>query len=295
MKEFIEYFKEKLDTDKCKEYLKIVQKYKKYVILEEDDGNVEHHILPVSLGGSDTKENLVRIPHKEHYICHLLLTCFTEGEDNRSMSSAINLMAKKVNYDAGKYEELMKKRFDNITKYIWVHEVYGTEYCTVSQLYRKYKSRQPKLSVPTLFLVLVGVRNKHRGWYHNTIKKNTRKCVDLDTKMLWFHMEHGVECATFNEFDKNHPELSRSDVSHIVTRNSVRVHGWSITEEGAVNGYYKFKHPKLGDFVMNYVDFKKDFGLSDYIVKKIRNGGTKHGWTAEKITSVNKKNFVYCP
>jgi hypothetical protein len=34
----------------------------------------KHHILPRSLGGNDSNDNLVELSAKEHYICHLLLT-----------------------------------------------------------------------------------------------------------------------------------------------------------------------------------------------------------------------------
>lgn len=34
----------------------------------------EHHILPRSLGGGDSKDNLVKLTAREHFICHLLLT-----------------------------------------------------------------------------------------------------------------------------------------------------------------------------------------------------------------------------
>jgi hypothetical protein len=38
------------------------------------DGYTEkHHIIPVSLGGSDSKDNLVRLTAREHFICHWLL------------------------------------------------------------------------------------------------------------------------------------------------------------------------------------------------------------------------------
>ena len=33
----------------------------------------KHHIIPKSLGGDDSKNNLVKLTAKEHYICHLLL------------------------------------------------------------------------------------------------------------------------------------------------------------------------------------------------------------------------------
>lgn len=34
----------------------------------------KHHIIPQSLGGSNSKENLVRLSAREHFICHWLLT-----------------------------------------------------------------------------------------------------------------------------------------------------------------------------------------------------------------------------
>lgn len=33
-----------------------------------------HHIVPRSLGGTDNKNNLVRLTAREHFVCHLLLT-----------------------------------------------------------------------------------------------------------------------------------------------------------------------------------------------------------------------------
>lgn len=48
-----------------------------------------HHILPKSLGGSDTRDNLVRLTAKEHFVCHRLLPLFTEGEDRRKMLCAV--------------------------------------------------------------------------------------------------------------------------------------------------------------------------------------------------------------
>ena len=54
----------------------------------------EHHILPRSLGGLDSKENLVRITSRKHFIAHYLLTKFTK-ENTRSwhsMIKAFNMM-----------------------------------------------------------------------------------------------------------------------------------------------------------------------------------------------------------
>ena len=53
-----------------------------------------HHIIPRSLGGSNRKENLVRLTAREHYICHRLLIKITEGAAKRSMIYAAYMMMK---------------------------------------------------------------------------------------------------------------------------------------------------------------------------------------------------------
>jgi hypothetical protein len=57
----------------------------------------EHHILPRSMGGSDNKENLVRLSAKEHYIAHLLLwkSKFPQPY-HKKMVFAANAMSNKV-------------------------------------------------------------------------------------------------------------------------------------------------------------------------------------------------------
>jgi hypothetical protein len=53
------------------------------------NGYVErHHIIPKSMGGSNIKENIVKLTAKEHYIAHLLLTKFTTGEYRKKMIRA---------------------------------------------------------------------------------------------------------------------------------------------------------------------------------------------------------------
>ncbi len=53
-------------------YNKIIEKAR---FRNEIDGYYEkHHILPKSLGGLDTDENLVKLTFREHFLCHRLLT-----------------------------------------------------------------------------------------------------------------------------------------------------------------------------------------------------------------------------
>lgn len=58
----------------------------------------KHHIIPRSMGGKDTKENLVVLTAREHYIAHLLLTKCTFGKAKQKMSFALWNM---VNRDNG--------------------------------------------------------------------------------------------------------------------------------------------------------------------------------------------------
>lgn len=58
------------------------------------DGYKErHHIIPRSLGGNDSSENLVDLTAREHFICHKLLVKMTTGVARGKMAAAVILMA----------------------------------------------------------------------------------------------------------------------------------------------------------------------------------------------------------
>jgi len=59
-----------------------------------NNGYIEnHHIIPKSLGGLDTTENIVALTAKEHFICHLLLTKMVAGTMKYKMHKAALMMA----------------------------------------------------------------------------------------------------------------------------------------------------------------------------------------------------------
>lgn len=57
----------------------------------------KHHIIPKSLGGTNSKDNLVSLTPREHYICHLLLTKMCAGEERRKMVYAFWALANLCN------------------------------------------------------------------------------------------------------------------------------------------------------------------------------------------------------
>lgn len=66
-----------------------VNRSSSYISLEK------HHILPRSLGGTDSSFNLVSLTPREHFICHLLLTKMLTGEAKSKMVYALMLMKSK--------------------------------------------------------------------------------------------------------------------------------------------------------------------------------------------------------
>ncbi|HET8688756.1 MAG TPA: HNH endonuclease signature motif containing protein [Methanosarcina sp.] len=57
-----------------------------------NDYKERHHIIPKSLGGDNSKENLVDLTAREHFICHWLLTKMVAGDNKRKMSYALHAM-----------------------------------------------------------------------------------------------------------------------------------------------------------------------------------------------------------
>jgi len=45
-----------------------------------DDYTENHHIIPKSVGGSNKKDNIVKLTTREHFICHLLLSKIYGGK-----------------------------------------------------------------------------------------------------------------------------------------------------------------------------------------------------------------------
>lgn len=74
----------------------------------------KHHIIPKSLGGDNSSNNIAVLTAREHFICHVLLTKITEGDDKRKMAYAVRriMSANKHqdrNFNSRKYKNLREK------------------------------------------------------------------------------------------------------------------------------------------------------------------------------------------
>ena len=80
------------DNKYTKHYNLLIEKAKNRTLPKET--YIErHHVIPRSLGGTNDKDNLVRLTAREHYIAHLLLWKMKlPGEANMKMVHAFNQM-----------------------------------------------------------------------------------------------------------------------------------------------------------------------------------------------------------
>jgi len=51
-----------------------------------------HHIIPKCLGGTNNKDNIVRLTAREHFVCHRLLVKMVEGKAVFQMMKAVHIM-----------------------------------------------------------------------------------------------------------------------------------------------------------------------------------------------------------
>lgn len=89
----------------------------------------KHHIIPRSLGGSNRKDNLVKLTAKEHFICHLLLIRMVEGKSKIKMIQAVWRMTVKGSNFQDRYKpssktyELLRLQFGSLRKGIKTSDI----------------------------------------------------------------------------------------------------------------------------------------------------------------------------
>jgi hypothetical protein len=80
-------------------------------------GYVEHHhIIPKSLGGSNAKNNLVKLTAREHFICHWLLTKMVSTDNEQyKVDKAFLCMSYLINSNHERYR-IYGRAFENVRK-----------------------------------------------------------------------------------------------------------------------------------------------------------------------------------
>lgn len=76
----------------------------------------KHHIIPKSLGGNDTKENLVDLTAREHFICHWLLVKIHSGEAKSKMVYALNGMKRNGKFTQRYETKITSRVYEKLKK-----------------------------------------------------------------------------------------------------------------------------------------------------------------------------------
>jgi hypothetical protein len=72
-----------------------------------------HHIIPKCLGGNNSKDNLVWVTNREHFICHWLLTKMVNGAEKYKLWNAFSCMLYRENPNQERYK-VTSRIFENI-------------------------------------------------------------------------------------------------------------------------------------------------------------------------------------
>ena len=106
---------------------------------EADTRYEKHHIIPKSMGGTDTDDNLVDLTFKEHYLAHLLLTKITRGKDKAKMVHAWNMMTS--------FEKKYGKKHVTSRLYSMLKEEYAVYQGEIMIGFKHSKKAKRKMSV----------------------------------------------------------------------------------------------------------------------------------------------------
>ena len=87
-------------------YAKLYYRIVNHAMVRTEIGgkNESHHIIPRSLGGSNSNDNLVKLSIREHFICHWLLTKMVIGNSSYKMYKALHKMSQGRELSSRQYE-----------------------------------------------------------------------------------------------------------------------------------------------------------------------------------------------
>lgn len=88
-------------------YHQLIERAKSRLLVSDYE---THHILPKSLGGPNTKDNLVKLTLREHFVAHLLLTKMYQGTAKRKMYFAFYRLSNRHKITNGRFYQTSKQQ-----------------------------------------------------------------------------------------------------------------------------------------------------------------------------------------
>ena len=147
-------------------YYRLIESRKERT-LDINENYESHHILPLSLGGSDNPTNIIKLTYREHFLAHKLLYLFSVGMNKVKMGFALHRMIT-INNKNQIYRIKNSREFEKIKKEIYEfikgenHPSYGKK---IFDDFQKEKMSNNK----------IGDKNPMYGkkpWNYNLTKEN---------------------------------------------------------------------------------------------------------------------------
>ena len=191
----------------------------------------KHHIIPRSLGGDNSRDNIVELSAREHLICHLLLTKMTDGSAKQKMIRAMFLMSNRGRINSRLYETL-RKRYSAIRSAEQSGEnnhFYGKKH-TEESLSKMNGSIQKSLTPARRRQI----KFKRTMWRHNQANKNVWAIAE-DLYRDWIKMDDPFGFITLEKQYGLKRYSAQNIVSHFVN-------GWSPLSD---SDYQKWRQDYL--------------------------------------------------
>ena len=131
-----------------------------------------HHILPRSLGGSDTSDNLVELTAREHFMCHWLLTKMHTGQARGKMINALYMMQGQGSYQTRYKSKITSRIYKNLRE----------EYATYISNLNKGRKQPPEEKARQIAAITGRKRAPFsEEWKENLSKNHKSKNPDYNT------------------------------------------------------------------------------------------------------------------
>jgi hypothetical protein len=188
-----------------------------------------HHILPRSLGGLDSEDNLVRLTAREHFVCHWLLTKIYTGEERGKMINAMYMMRAESPHQK-RYESKITSRIyetlrEEYSQYISklntgriqppeekarqlaaqtgrTRDPFSEEW--KNNLSRNHKSKQPKFNGSLSEETRKKIGNKIRGRKQTDEEKERRRQANLGKTRNKMSCPHCQKLISVNTYPRWH-------------------------------------------------------------------------------------------
>lgn len=203
------------------------------------DGYIEkHHIIPKSMGGPNSKENIAILTAREHFVCHLLLVQMTENNNRIKMLHAYMMMSGKKLYNSKSYK-VLREEYASVNSSLRTgagNGMFGKDRRgEKNTFFGKSHTEQSKMAI--------SMKKKGRSCNKGILKTQNHKLKlsqskykkfrELDTIIYkWCHDTHGTYNMTRSELRDRFPDqnLNISELTKVINpKYAEKSHrGWHI-------------------------------------------------------------------